>query len=75
MDFGDDDGLRHLVAVDGGDLVNISSVAGRTARATYGVHVATTWGINSWSESLHQEPLRCRTATTSPLTSPRTSPR
>lgn len=40
---------------DGGDLVNISSVAGRTARATNGVYAATKWGINGWSESLRQE--------------------
>jgi NADP-dependent 3-hydroxy acid dehydrogenase YdfG len=39
----------------GGDLVNISSVAGRTARPTNGVYAATKWGINGWSESLRQE--------------------
>jgi NADP-dependent 3-hydroxy acid dehydrogenase YdfG len=39
----------------GGDLINISSVAGRTARATNGVYAATTWGLNGWSESLRQE--------------------
>ena len=39
----------------GGDLVNISSVAGRTARATNRVYAATKWGINGWSESLRQE--------------------
>lgn len=39
----------------GGDLVNISSVAGRTARAGNGVYAATKWGINGWSESLRQE--------------------
>ncbi|MFZ2509788.1 MAG: SDR family NAD(P)-dependent oxidoreductase [Gordonia sp. (in: high G+C Gram-positive bacteria)] len=39
----------------GGDLVNISSVAGRTARAANGVYAATKWGINGWSESLRQE--------------------
>ncbi len=39
----------------GGDIVNISSVAGRTARAGNGVYAATTWGINGWSESLRQE--------------------
>lgn len=40
---------------DGGDLINISSVAGRTARAGNGVYAATKWGINGWSESLRQE--------------------
>lgn len=39
----------------GGDIVNISSVAGRTARATNGVYAATKWGVNGWSESLRQE--------------------
>ncbi|MGP9695393.1 SDR family oxidoreductase, partial [Brachybacterium sp. AOP25-B2-12] len=39
----------------GGDLINISSVAGRTARATNGVYAATKWGINGWSESMRQE--------------------
>jgi hypothetical protein len=35
----------------GGDLVNISSVAGRTARPTNGVYAATKWGINGWCPS------------------------
>jgi NADP-dependent 3-hydroxy acid dehydrogenase YdfG len=39
----------------GGDIVNISSVAGRTARAGNGVYAATKWGLNGWSESLRQE--------------------
>ncbi|MEE2058451.1 SDR family oxidoreductase [Rhodococcus artemisiae] len=39
----------------GGDLINISSVAGRTARASNGVYAATKWGMNGWSESLRQE--------------------
>ena len=39
----------------GADIVNISSVAGRTARAGNGVYAATKWGINGWSESLRQE--------------------
>ncbi len=39
----------------GGDLVNISSVAGRTARAGNAVYAATKWGTNGWSESLRQE--------------------
>ena len=41
----------------GGDVVNISSVAGRTARAGNGVYAATKWGMNGWSESLRQEVL------------------
>ena len=39
----------------GGHIVNISSVAGRTARAGTGVYAATKWGLNGWSESLRQE--------------------
>ena len=39
----------------GGDLVNISSVAGRTAHPNNGVYAATKWGLNGWSESLRQE--------------------
>ena len=39
----------------GGDIVNLSSVAGRTARAGNGVYAATKWGLNGWSESLRQE--------------------
>ncbi|WP_336714141.1 SDR family oxidoreductase [Arthrobacter sp. USHLN218] len=38
-----------------GDLINISSVAGRTARAGNGVYAATKWGIHGWSESMRQE--------------------
>ena len=39
----------------GGDLVNISSVAGRTARAGNAAYAATKWGINGWSEGLRLE--------------------
>ena len=39
----------------GGDLVNISSVAGRTARPGNSVYAATKWGMNGWSEALRQE--------------------
>lgn len=39
----------------GGDIVNISPVAGRTARADNGVYAATKWGLNGWSESPRQE--------------------
>ena len=47
--------LDHLVAGRGGDLVNLSSVAGRTARAGNAVYAATKWGMNGWSEALRQE--------------------
>jgi NADP-dependent 3-hydroxy acid dehydrogenase YdfG len=39
----------------GGDLINISSVAGRTARPGNAGYAATKWGLNGWSESLRQE--------------------
>jgi NADP-dependent 3-hydroxy acid dehydrogenase YdfG len=39
----------------GGDLVNVSSVAGRTARPGSSVYNATKWGLNGWSEALRQE--------------------
>ncbi|MFL5825224.1 MAG: SDR family oxidoreductase [Thermoleophilaceae bacterium] len=39
----------------GGDLVNLSSVAGRFARAGNAVYAATKWGMNGWSEALRQE--------------------
>jgi NADP-dependent 3-hydroxy acid dehydrogenase YdfG len=39
----------------GGDLVNLSSVAGRTARPGNAVYAATKWGMNGWSESRRQE--------------------
>jgi NADP-dependent 3-hydroxy acid dehydrogenase YdfG len=45
------DQLKH----GGGDVINISSVAGRTARSGNGVYAATKWGMNGWSESLRQE--------------------
>src|SRR5207302_4957768 len=37
------------------DLVNISSVAGRIARAGSGVYNATKWGVGAFSEALRQE--------------------
>jgi NADP-dependent 3-hydroxy acid dehydrogenase YdfG len=38
-----------------GHIVNISSVAGRTARAGIGVYNATKWSVNALSEALRQE--------------------
>jgi NADP-dependent 3-hydroxy acid dehydrogenase YdfG len=46
--------LDHLLE-GGGDLINISSVAGRTARAGSAGYNATKWGMNGWSEALRQE--------------------
>jgi NADP-dependent 3-hydroxy acid dehydrogenase YdfG len=39
----------------GGDIVNISSVAGRVASAGSGVYNLTKWGVGAFSESLRQE--------------------
>jgi NADP-dependent 3-hydroxy acid dehydrogenase YdfG len=47
--------LVQLRAGDGGDLVNISSVAGRVAPAGFAAYSATKWGINGWSEALRVE--------------------
>lgn len=41
-----------------GHIVNISSVAGRIARAGVGIYNATKWGVNAISESLRQELLK-----------------
>jgi clavulanate-9-aldehyde reducatase len=39
----------------GGDVVNVSSVAGRTAGLGSGVYNMTKWGVVGYSESLRQE--------------------
>ena len=39
----------------GGDLVNVSSVAGRFAWPGGAAYHATKWGLNGWSEALRQE--------------------
>jgi len=45
-----------LMKVQGnGHIVNISSVAGRIARAGSGVYNATKWGVGAFSEALRQE--------------------
>ncbi|HLO84358.1 MAG TPA: SDR family NAD(P)-dependent oxidoreductase [Nostocaceae cyanobacterium] len=47
--------LPILKAQKSGHIVNISSVAGRTARAGIGVYNLTKWGVNGFSEALRQE--------------------
>jgi NADP-dependent 3-hydroxy acid dehydrogenase YdfG len=47
--------LDQLRAEGGGDLVNVSSVAGRVAPAGFAAYAATKWGINGWSEALRVE--------------------
>jgi NADP-dependent 3-hydroxy acid dehydrogenase YdfG len=39
----------------GGDVISISSVAGRKARPGNAVYAATKWGLGGWSEALRQE--------------------
>jgi len=39
----------------GGDIVNLSSVAGRVASAGSGVYNLTKWGVGAFSEALRQE--------------------
>src|SRR3954471_10157342 len=41
----------------GGHIFNVSSVAGRTARAGAAVYNATKWGVGAFSEALRQEAL------------------
>jgi NADP-dependent 3-hydroxy acid dehydrogenase YdfG len=47
--------LDGMVEQGSGDIVNISSVAGRTARKGAGVYNASKWAVNAFSESLRQE--------------------
>ncbi|MCW2601722.1 MAG: L-allo-threonine dehydrogenase, NAD(P)-binding [Frankiales bacterium] len=46
--------LPHLLK-EGGDLVQMSSVAGRMARVGSGAYNASKWAVNAFSESLRQE--------------------
>ncbi|MGY1749446.1 SDR family NAD(P)-dependent oxidoreductase [Modestobacter sp. SYSU DS0511] len=47
--------IEGMVEQGSGDVVNISSVAGRTARLGAGVYNASKWAVNAFSESLRQE--------------------
>ncbi|MDQ2713654.1 MAG: SDR family NAD(P)-dependent oxidoreductase [Chloroflexota bacterium] len=47
--------LPTMKAQGSGHIVNISSVAGRIARAGSGVYNATKWGVGAFSEALRQE--------------------
>ena len=46
--------LPQLVAAQG-DIVNISSVAGRTTGPNRSVYNATKWGLTAWSDALRKE--------------------
>ncbi|MCE7004916.1 SDR family NAD(P)-dependent oxidoreductase [Kibdelosporangium philippinense] len=52
--FMTDAALPHLLASKG-SVIQISSVAGRTARAGGGVYNASKWAVGAFSESLRQE--------------------
>lgn len=47
--------LPIMSAQGSGDVVNISSTAGRTARAGVGAYNASKWAVNAFSEALRQE--------------------
>src|SRR3954462_11674771 len=52
--------LPLMRAGGGGDIVNLSSVAGRFARAGSGVYNLTKFGVNAFSEALRQEVIDAR---------------
>ncbi|MDQ1660656.1 MAG: hypothetical protein QOJ68_636 [Blastococcus sp.] len=47
--------IEGMVEQGSGDVVNISSVAGRIARKGSGAYNASKWAVNAFSESLRQE--------------------
>jgi NADP-dependent 3-hydroxy acid dehydrogenase YdfG len=47
--------LEGMLEQGSGDIVNMSSVAGRQARKGAGVYNASKWAVNAFSESLRQE--------------------
>ncbi len=47
--------LPRMIADGRGDIVNVSSVAGRVARLGSGAYNASKWAVNAFSESLRQE--------------------
>jgi len=50
--------LPYMKQQGNGHIVNISSVAGRTARAGSGVYNASKWGVVAFSEALRQETVK-----------------
>jgi len=48
----------------GGDIVNVSSVAGRTASLGVAAYNATKWGVVGFSEGLRQEALHVKVRVT-----------
>ena len=58
------DAFLPALCAGGGDIVNISSVAGRKARPTSSVYSATKWALGGWSEALRQELIEHRVRVT-----------
>lgn len=47
--------LPHLLASGGGDIVNISSTAGRRAAGAFAAYATSKHGVNGFTESIRQE--------------------
>lgn len=47
--------VPHLKAAGGGDIVNISSTAGRRAAGLFGAYATSKHGVNGFTESIRQE--------------------
>ena len=47
--------LPHLKAAGGGDIINISSTAGRRAAAAFASYATSKHGVNGFTESIRQE--------------------
>jgi clavulanate-9-aldehyde reducatase len=56
--------LPHLAEGGGGDIVNVSSVAGRRASAGAAVYNMTKFGVHAFSEALRQEALHSKVRVT-----------
>lgn len=50
--------LNCMHAQGGGDIVNISSIAGRVSGANFGVYCASNFGVTAFTEALRQEELK-----------------
>jgi len=62
--------VPHMIGRKSGDIVNISSVAGRTTRAGSAVYNATKWGLNAFTDALRQELAQQKTGIRTTLIEP-----
>ena len=62
--------VPHMIDRKSGDIVNISSVAGRTTRAGSAVYNATKWGLNAFTDTLRQELAQQKTGIRTTLIEP-----